>query len=408
MPPFDAFSHYLAYLSTDQETFRELRDTYTGVLVPGTIAAWQRQGTGGFVLTLSATADAPPYMIDPRFPLFQQFLEEPKVSHLALAELFQDSALIRSSAPTPDQFTEDRIARLGKAWAEFNSGYDTTSNEKFDKYAERLGEPVTPEYAQGPEAMLAPYFACDGTDDPWWPKSTQLFEQTNAAAADGMPCIRVVCACDSAALDSLLEDVGGPEQLAIWVSGLNEHKAKAFELVDYRWAISDADARGQEVFALYGGFFSVLLGTEGLRGAAHGVGFGEHRDWLELSESGAPPARFYLRRVHRYVMQDLAQVWFDLDPDLTKCPCPFCDGRPPLALEYHELMEHSVWCRAEEIKMWHGGDLSEAADALEQEYEALMQTIGQAPLPKQIRKRSLQTLEHLPVWVEALRAERSA
>ena len=56
---FEPFSHYLAYLATDQETYRDLRGQYDGLLVPGTIAAWQRQGTGGFVLSLSAAAGSP-------------------------------------------------------------------------------------------------------------------------------------------------------------------------------------------------------------------------------------------------------------------------------------------------------------------------------------------------------------
>src|SRR5207245_1020479 len=96
---FDSYSHYLAYGATDQETFRALRGAYTGVLVPGTIAAWQRQGTGGFVLALSATEQAPPYVIDPRFPLFQQPLKDPKASHEALADLLGDPDLIRRIEP---------------------------------------------------------------------------------------------------------------------------------------------------------------------------------------------------------------------------------------------------------------------------------------------------------------------
>jgi hypothetical protein len=71
---FDLFSHYVSYGATDQETIRELTGAIDGrwcVLVPATVAAFQQQGTGGFILTLSATAEAPNYVIDPRFPLFQ-------------------------------------------------------------------------------------------------------------------------------------------------------------------------------------------------------------------------------------------------------------------------------------------------------------------------------------------------
>src|ERR1044072_6146958 len=191
---FESFSRYLAYGATDQQTLIELRDAYTGLLVPATIAAFQRQGTGGFVLTLSATTEAPPYVIDPRFPLFQQALAAPKKSHTALAELLDDPKLIVTTQdPSPDEFSDERIAAIARHWVEFNSGYGSKENAAFDKYAQRLGEDVRPEQAQSPEAIIAPYFACDGPDDPWWARSALFFEQT-CAAADGTACLRVVCA----------------------------------------------------------------------------------------------------------------------------------------------------------------------------------------------------------------------
>lgn len=405
MPPFAAFSHYLAYGATDQETFRELRHRYTGVLVPATIAAFQRQGTGGFVLSLSATPEAPPYMIDPRFPLFQQALVAPKRSHTALAELLDDTALIVTDQdPSADVFSEDRIAAIAKHWVDFNTGYGSTESGKFEKYAKRLGEDIRPEQAQGPEAILAPYFACQGPDDPWWARSKQFFEHTRAAAGD-VPVLRVVCARTPSALDRLLADIEGPEQLIVWISGLDEHNALAGDLIGYRRAITHAIALGHEPFALYGGFFGVLIGSDGLRGASHGVGFSEHRSWRELPESGAPPARYYMRRAHRYVPQDLAQALYDVSSDLTTCPCDYCGGRPPIALDYHDLMKHSVACRTEEIERWYPINSDTAAEVLANEHDALIAQIGEATLLPRIRSRARAVIEHLPEWVEAMRAQ---
>jgi len=404
MPPFEPFAHYLAYGATDQETFRELRNSYQGVLVPATIAAFQRQGTGGFVLSLSATPQAPPYMIDPRFPLFQQALVKPKKSHTALAELLGDPALVVQRNPTPDAFSDDRMATVARHWVEFNSGYGSKENAKFDKYATRLGEDVTPEQAQGPEAVLAPYFACDAAEDPWWPCSKRFFDHTRHAAstAEAPSCLRVVCARHSGALDELLDDLDEPEQLVVWASGLDEHKATARQLVEYRQAVINAVEFGHEPFALYGGFFSVLLGADGLCGASHGVGFSEHRNWRELPDAGAPPARYYVRRAHRYVPQDLAQALYDASPDLTECPCPHCDGNPPVALDYHELMKHSVFCRAEEIERWYGVAAEKAAELLDTEHDALRLQISKASLAPRIEMRAYNSIEHLPEWVAAL------
>lgn len=403
MPPFDAFSHYLAYGATDQETFRALRGTYNGILVPATIAAWQRQGTGGFVLSISATAEAPPYMIDPRFPLFQQGLEKPKQSHRALATLLGDEDLVQRADPTPDTYPTSRLADIAANWVRFNREYGITSNESFDKYMRRLGsEEIVAGQAQGPEAILAPYFACDGVGDAWWSKSVQLFEHAQAEAEDETV-LRVVCARHSGGLDELLRNLDVPERFVLWVSGLDEHNASERDLVQYRSAIATAADGGHEPFALYGGFFSVLLGTEGLCGQAHGVGFSEHRQWRELPESGAPPARYYLRRAHRYVGQDLAQALYQHSADLTDCPCEHCAGRPPIQLDYHALMKHSVWCRDEEIREWYGRDISVNADRLKSEHEALTTTLRSGSLPPGVRGRAIGSMEHLSEWVKALR-----
>ena len=80
----EAFSHFVGYGSTDQKTLRGSIGCYDGILVPATIAAFQQQGTGGFVLTLSAAKPSAPFVIDPRFPLFQQRLDEPKTVALGL------------------------------------------------------------------------------------------------------------------------------------------------------------------------------------------------------------------------------------------------------------------------------------------------------------------------------------
>jgi hypothetical protein len=405
MTAFEPFAHYLAYGATDQETFRELRDAYDGVLVPATIAAYQRKGTGGFVLSLSATEQAPPYLIDSRFPLFQQTLTAPKKSHTALAELLDDPNLVRTlTDPTPEDFSDDRIESIAKRWVDFNIGYGQKENATFDKYAKRLGVDVRPERAQNPEAVLAPYFACWGPQDAWWERSQRFYEQTSAATTQ-VPCRRVVCAREPEALDLLLADLPEPERLVVWVSDLDEHNTLAASLVEYRRAISNAVARGHEPFALYGGFFAVLLGSDGLLGASHGVGFSEHRAWKELPTSGAAPARFYLRRVHRYVTQDLAQALYTVSEDLTECPCEHCAGRPPIALDYHELMKHSVWCRNEEIKRWYRADPEEAAEALGNEFDTISAQIGTSGLPPGIRARARSVLEHLPEWASALRAD---
>lgn len=397
----DAFSHYLSYGATDQQTVRELAGQYDGLLVPGTVAAFQREGTGGFVLTLSAAAASTEYVIDPRFPLFQQALPRAKRSHIALAELLGWPGLVSSTPPAPADFDDERVQKIARGWAEFNGGYRSTEGSKFSKYAKRLGQPVQPKNARDPLYVLAPYFVAHGTTDPWWERSCALYEAT-ATAAGSDRCIRVVASEEPSALEPLISETSD-ERLAVWVSGLDEFTSTARGLGSYGTAIRNTSAAGRSIFALYGGFFSILLQNVGLGGSSHGIGYGEYRNWIELPESGPPPARYYLPQIHRYVQTDEAARLYFADERLAVCECAECGGEPPLALDYHALMRHSVRCRAAEIEQWAGLDEEAAADRLDAEtrqFRRILHTSGLADLA--IQRAELRA-HHLATWSDALR-----
>ena len=195
---------------------------------------------------------------------------------------------------------------------------------------------------KAPGEILSLYVIAGAPDDPWWAVNRHLIERCKAHDEAVVP---VVAAREAGSLDALLNST--PEtQVVVWVSGLEELMLPADELAIYGRAIRAAAERGQDTFALYGGFFHVLLGGVGLRGASHGIGYGEYRTWIELPQSGPPPARYYLRRVHRYVSQELAYQLYLRDRSLVECNCNECQGQPPIALDYHALMKHSVWARA--------------------------------------------------------------
>jgi hypothetical protein len=395
---FDRFSHYLTYGATDQQTVRELIGAYQGLIVPGTVAAFQREGTGGFVLSLSATPDSPPYLIDPRFPLFQQSLKDPKKSHRALAELLGAPELVRPDDPEPSEFSEELVTRIAKRWVDFNTNYESHEAAKFEKYAERLDEEVEEDKAKGPRGIIAPYLVSKNAD--WWKVSKGLMSATVSAAPDDVDVLRVVACADAEELDGRLADAGD-DQAIVWVSDLAELVVEPEHLVDYGKSIRAATERDQSCFALYGGFFSVLLATVGLKGACHGIGYGEHRSWPELHQSGPPPSRYYAPRFHRYIGQDLAYQLWSRDADLTACDCEICGLGPPM-LSYHDLMKHSVLARQAEIDHWSRLDLGDAVRQLKEDRERLERDLRAADLPGPLIGPATRSMHHLGRWASAL------
>lgn len=397
------FSHYLLYGATDQETLRRVKHCFDGVIVPGTLAAFQKQGTGGFVLTLSATSNETPFIIDPRFPLFQQRLSSGKKSHADLAEVFRDEALVSVDRnPTPHDFTPERIERIAAAWVEFNEGFADSANEKFDKYAARLeqiGESLAVDRGQDVEAIIPPYFVETGGGA--WAQISDDFEQAVRGHTDKQ--VIPVLAADTPALLAQRLD-GRISECFIWVSDLKElDPLLNQELTLYGRTIRSAATTGSRLFALYGGFFSVLLSSAGLQGSCHGVGFSESRAWVELPQSGPPMPRFYLPAAHRFVAPDVAQRIYNLDRELGSCSCEICDGRAPLALNYHDLMKHSVAVRALEIERW--GHLS-PADAVTAWSAHVASLIGRASRIRDdlegLGRSAARTFDHLAGWRQAL------
>lgn len=157
----------MSYGSTDQSTVRDLSDSFDGLVVPGTIAAFQAEGTKGFVLSLSARSNDP-YVIDSRFPLFQNMLAQPKKSHVMLAEVLGVPSLVdRTTRLSPDDLDDAALKTIAERWIDFNVGFEDVQTKTFDKYAARLNEVVFPDNRQDPAYILPPYAMVGSLNDGW-------------------------------------------------------------------------------------------------------------------------------------------------------------------------------------------------------------------------------------------------
>lgn len=399
------FDHFLSYGSTDQQTVRDLARYYSGLLVPGTVAAFQAEGTKGFVLSLSARSTEP-YMIDSRFPLFQNELRTPKKSHLMLADVFGSPELVQRSEPLrPHDFNPSLVERISSRWVDFNVNFDDVKSKTFDKYASRLNEEVLPQNRRGPSWVLPPYAMVSHLDDGWLRVSDDIWDASNSYANTrriSTPLRRVVAATSAEVWDACAAHVQS-EDLIAWVDNLEEFPAESREeLFHYGNALLNAKARGQSVFALYGGFFSVLLARCGLIGSSHGIGFGEHRHYIELPSSGAPPARYYVPKLHRYISVDLAQVLWAQFRDLVICDCSECADTSPIALDYHALMRHSVRARYQEISDWVSKPTAQTIADLRAEYLQFRRAVALLEAPRNVIRRAEGIYHHLEMWADVL------
>lgn len=399
---FDGFSHFLAYGSTDQQTLTDLAPSYDGIVVPGTVAAFQAEGTQGFVLTLSASQKKP-YLIDPRFPLFQNDLRQPKKSHLSLARVFGLEDVVEEYGAAPLEIIQERIDQVCARWFEFNTAFRDVTPKAFNKYARRLKRSLPIADAQGPTWIVPPYLIADESpvaasiSKTAWLRTLAIAR--NAGHGDR---VRPVVAVGNP--ENLLDASNnlGADEVLVWVSNLDETKSSLHELAAYAKNIRSMTLAGVRPFALYGGYFATMLRSVGLRGVSHGVGFSEHRNHIELKSSGGAPARYYVRRIHRYLPVDLASELWRRDRTLVEdLATPFGQA-DPAELDYHSLMKHSVWARRAEIDAAESLTIHDHVRDLKVSRIDFLAGLEDIRLTAGLKRRSSALVNHLTLWEGAL------
>lgn len=399
---FDGFTHFLAYGSTDQQTLTALAPSYDGIVVPGTVAAFQAEGTQGFVLALSAS-EKKPYLIDPRFPLFQNDLRMPKKSHLSLARVFGLEDVVQVHGAVPLEIMSERIDEVCTRWFQFNTAFRDVTPKAFNKYARRLKRTLPIADAQGPTWIIPPYLIADESpvaadiSKTAWLRTLAIARE----AGHGDRVRPVVAVGNAANLSQAAHDLGADEVL-VWVSDLDETKSAQQVLAAYAKQVRTLSSDGIKPFALYGGYFAAMLRSVGLRGVSHGVGFSEHRNHIELKSSGGAPARYYVRRIHRYLPVDLASELWRRDRTLVEdLATPFGQA-DPAELDYHSLMKHSVWARKAEIDEAESLSILDHVRDLKVSRINFLAGLEDIRLTAGLKKRSSALVNHLTLWEGAL------
>lgn len=355
--------HWLSYSNADQALLRdpELDDAWDGLVVPGTLATFYFDGTGGFVLTRGRS-----YVIDPRTPLLQEITvarPQPRRSHLAIAAVHDPEvpAVWPSEEIRLSYWRDGRWPDVVERVLDFQRGYSSQATAKIDKYARLLAEATGRSLALEPDPphrLVPPYWAVTGPDDPWWELSrdaTSLaFERY--ASSDVMPILATTRETPVRRFAELLGDLPGDcRQVFCWRGSWDEAEATRDDIRGWVETINQASAYDLEVTNLYGGYLSVLLTAAGLGGLNHGVGYSESRDVRRLGATGAPPTRYYVPALRAFVPRASAQPVLDSLPTDWVCDCSVCQsaseaGVPVIeSLSSEDLKRHFLICRHREI-----------------------------------------------------------
>ncbi len=404
--------HCLAYGNSDQASFRDLevRECFDILTVPSTIASYYADATAAFVLSSGLK-----YMIEPRTPLFQGVLRQPRASHYTLASVMGDtvSAHVDENREKGDWihfpvdfYSDDVCAEVVASMVNFQREYGGRAKDvgtKLNRYRELLKKATggsksvgLSDEKRGPTYVLCPYFAVQSFSDAWWNVMGKIW---NAAQQVDNPeeILPVVAMSSASALQRAIESV--PDSLSsrvfFWIPGFDEKLASFDKLCEVKEAVNSL-ATAYGLMNLYGGYFSILLGKFGLDGFNNGLGYSESREWPTLDSTGAAPARYYVRRLHAYVSQATATAIVETDSAFA-CGCSVCEGeRLPEDLSYHELKKHFALARAWEIEQSERIGLGDLCSILRDTAERCKRL--KLNLPSNLRVPT----GHLSRWADAL------
>jgi hypothetical protein len=357
--------HFIAFGNADQESFRSeaVRRALDYMTVPGTIAAYYPDGTAGFVLSSGLN-----YIIDPRTPLFQGEIDEPRASHYSLAESYGPTmaSLMGSSqsrAPVsfqPAQFGDNVIREMVDHFIRFQRGYAARASspkaiKAFDKYQAILQaagrQTPSREQRKPPSFVLAPYFVATSANE--WADINMQIWAVCSELSNPKQISPVVAAERAENLESMMAQI--PEDLSrdvfYWVPSFQERRVSTATLMQMR-DIVRRKSHDYHLVNLYGGFYSICLSLAGLEGFSNGLGYSESRDWPELSATGASPARYYVRALHQFATPGVAELIVRLEPQF-RCGCDIClrVGDRLLSLSYAELKQHFANARRWELDL---------------------------------------------------------
>lgn len=408
----------------DREVLGQLRDSVNNMVIPAHILSYTPNPTVAAINYIDR-----PYFVDPMTYIYtksniESYLVKDKKSHEnkfkpSIEKLTDDYNLglffkDRSYAPLlPSDFT---TAFLG-SFAESNFQLQTQKindqkESAFSRYAELLGKlgevaiAAKLKETQSPQFITPPYFQISSLTDEWLEVNLKIAHQTEAIS--NLPVTPIILTNSDLLTEELLDKYEGFNQLLLWVHDIDETESpesilkQVSKLTAYARFISVCDKRGVKIISLYGGYFSAMLTKFGLESFCHGIVYGESKAVAARIGGGAPPSRYYIKKLHRFFSVPEAIQLLQWYPDLIDRSDPRCmklvNGGVNGLLEFQKkdslAQLHFIYSRENELndlRKWSNQDILNDLDEIYKIYN---------PLPNAITGTSL---NYVKIWGTALK-----
>ncbi len=370
---------YITYQHNVQRFFRQHSEKYAGVIIPLSIAVSFPTGTYGFIRALCCKHNHK-YAIDPRAPLFQRIWDRKNVRnpHKKMAQImgepFVDKGL--TSNLEPKDFSEKAaIKEVTEKCIGFQIDFKTREEDarKIKKYKELLGVSELSDLGD-PQFLIPPYFLFETTDDEWYSISIECIKY----AADMKlvipirPIMHFRKFADEIKWSMALRLLMDLRIYACWLypDDYKEHEESIESLEKYARVVREIASKGVRPYALFGGYFAILMNYFGLCGFGNGIGYGEWRS-SKYHRGGTAMTRIYVLKLHRYLDAPTAQHIINKDPEyfardsdlLAECAN---SGKKLTDLTVIECLDHFMECRHMEMQFVFNNTMSAAVAELEE------------------------------------------
>lgn len=251
----------------------------------------------------------------------------------------------------------------------------------------QLGLPLDPYYSKYrlwdedvggagllPQVLVPPYFYVRGAEDPWLHVNLSAAEMAEAMKRGQERVYPVLLFAES-----LLDDPAELSGIAdvylrlkcdgylLWPNRFDEARQSPDRLRALAALVSRLADSGRPVSKLYGGYWSVLLGSRGLAGVSCGLGYWSSRNAFSYGgRGGSPQKNFYIPDLHVSVPFEDAYKMVEAEPRL-RCKCPVCVAAYGGRMERFSEMRasgkceaHFLYARRQEMERLEAGDEKEA------------------------------------------------